>query len=184
MLQFPLFLLLIENEEDRRFLESIYLEYHQLLYAQALKITRNGEEAQDVVSDALMALMKKIDLLKTLPCNKLRAYMVITVKHTAIDLFNRKKRQRIDDGVTVEDLAGGGSVESRLLEQAGVESIKNAIASLPPREKAVMMMKYFRELSDEEIALETGLRAVSVRVHLSRARKHLGELLEERGKSF
>jgi len=82
--------------------------------------------------------------------------------------------------VAIEDLAGNGSVDQALLAQAGVENIKNAIASLPAREKEIMLMKYFRELTDEEIAQETGLRAVSVRVHLSRARKHLSQLLSER----
>ena len=42
-------------------------------------------------------------------------------------------------------------------------------------------MKYFREMTDEEIAEEIGVRPVSVRVHLSRARKHLAQLLLERG---
>ena len=44
------------------------------------------------------------------------------------------------------------------------------------------MMRYFREMTDEEIARETGIRPVSVRVHISRARKHLAALLgkEER----
>jgi len=68
---FPLFFLWIENDEDRLFLESVYLEYSRLMYAQALKITQNGEEAQDVVSDSMMALMKKIDLLRTLPREEL-----------------------------------------------------------------------------------------------------------------
>ena len=65
-----------------------------------------------------------------------------------------------------------------LLEQAGVARIKEAILALPPREKDVMLMRYFRELSDEEIAVEMGLRPVSVRVHLTRARKHLAALLQ------
>ena len=42
-------------------------------------------------------------------------------------------------------------------------------------------MKYFRELTDAEIAAETGLREVSVRVHLSRARKHLAGMLKNEG---
>lgn len=176
---FPVFLLLIENDEDRLFIEGVYLEYYRLMYAQALQITRNGEEAQDVVSDTMMALMKKISLLRALPCNKLRAYVVTTVKHTAINLFHQKKRQRMESDVTIEELAGSDSVDGALLEQAGVERIKNAIALLPEREKAIMLMRYFRELTDEEIARETGLRPVSVRVHLSRARKHLAQLLEE-----
>ena len=66
-----------------------------------------------------------------------------------------------------------------MLEQAGIEGVKNAIRSLPPREKDLMLMKYFREMTEQEIAKETGLKPVSVRVHLSRARKHLAQVLRE-----
>ena len=79
----PFVFLLIESDEDRLFLEGVYLEYHRLMYAQALQITRRSEAAEDAVSDSLLALMKKIDLLRTLPCNKLRSYLVITVKRAA-----------------------------------------------------------------------------------------------------
>ncbi len=177
---FPLVFLLIENEDDRQFLEQVYLEYHRLMYAQALRVTRSDAEAQDVVSDSLMALMKKIKLLRTLECNKLRSYVVITVKHIAFTRFNRQKRERVVDDAALEDLSGGGTVEEGVLAQAGVEGIKEAIRSLPAREKEIMLMKYFRELSDDEIAEELGLRPVSVRVQLSRARKHLSEMLKRR----
>lgn len=173
----PFVFLLIENDQDRAFLEDAYVQYHRLMYAQALQITRQAEMAEDAVSETLMALMKKIDLLRTLECNKLRAYLVISVKHTALTMLDRKKRERIDGSVTLEDLAGGGHVDDRLLAQAGVERVKTMIAALSPREKALMLMRYFQELSDEEIAAQTGLRPVSVRVHLSRARKHLAQML-------
>lgn len=176
---FPFVFLLLDKEEDRLFLEGVYLDYHRLMYAQALRVTRNAEEAQDVVSDSLLALMKKMDLLRTLPCNKLRAYVVTTVRHTAINLFNRRKRERVSGDVSVDDLAGKGAVEDALLSRAGVDAIRAAVSALPPREKEIMLMKYFRELSDDEIAAETGLRPVSVRVHLSRARTHLARLLAQ-----
>lgn len=176
----PLIFLLIENEDDRQFFESIYVDHHRLMYAQALQITRNGQEAQDAVSDAMMALLKKIDLLRSLPCNKLRSYLVITVRHQAINLYNRKKREQPMDDTVLTAFPGTDRVEDGLMEQSGVERIKEAIALLPPREKEIMLMRYFREMTDEEIAAEMGIRAVSVRVHLSRARKHLADLLAGR----
>ena len=72
-------------------------------------------------------------------------------------------------------------MDNRLLEEAGIEGVKEAIRALPPREKDLMLMKYFREMTEQEIADETGLKPVSVRVHLSRARKRLARLLKERG---
>ena len=178
---FPFVFLLIENEDDRLFFEALYLEHHHLMYAQALKITRNSQEAEDAVSEGMLALMKKIDLLRTLPCNKLRAYAVITVKHMALNRYQQKKRENVAGDIAVEDLAGQGSVDENLLSQAGIEQVKAAICALPEREKQIMLMKYFREMTDEEMAQEMGVKPVSVRVHLSRARKHLAQLLGERG---
>lgn len=175
----PLVFFLIENEDDRAFLENIYTQYHRLMYAQALRILNQSEAAEDAVSDSLLALMKKISLLRTFECNKLRSYVVITVRHTAISHLNKRKRETLPGDVAFEDLTGADRTDDRLLAQAGVDSIKNAIRSLPPREKDIMLMKYFREMTEEEIALEMGLKAVSVRVHLSRARKHLAQALLE-----
>lgn len=173
----PLVFLLIENEDDRQFLESVYTQYHRLMYAQALKILNQSEAAEDAVSDSLMALMKKIDLLRAMECNKLRSYVVITVRHTAITQLNRRRREALPGDVTLEELAGAERTDDHLLSQAGVEGIKDAIRALSPRERDIMLMKYFRELTEDEIAQEMGLRPVSVRVHLSRARKHLAHML-------
>jgi len=174
---FPLFFLMLESDADRQFFEDLYTEHHRLMYAQALQITHDSSAAEDVISDSLMALMKKIDLLRTLPCNKLRSYVVITVKHHAINHFNRQKREQPIDDAKIVDLSAEERVEDQLMDAVGVERIKDAIAALPPREKDIMMMRYFRELTDEEIGAEMGIRPVSVRVHLSRARNHLAQLL-------
>ncbi|MBR1585740.1 MAG: sigma-70 family RNA polymerase sigma factor [Clostridia bacterium] len=176
-----LVLMTIENEDDRLFLERLYVEYHTLMYGMALRVTRNSDLAQDAVSDSLMALMKKIDLLRTLECNKLRSYVVITVKHTAITLLNRGKREMAADDATFQDLTDGYQVDDRVLAKAGVEGVKNAIRRLPDRERDIMLMRYFREMDDREIADALGLKPVSVRVQLSRARKHLAALLGREG---
>lgn len=172
---------MLDNEEDRHFLEGLYMEYRVLMYAQALKITRNSQEAEDAVSEAMLALMKKIALLRTLPCNKLKAYVVITVKHMALNRYRKMKKESTMGDSAAEEMPGSAGTEEALLSRAGIEAIKAAICSLPEREKEIMLMKYFRELTDAEIAEETGLREVSVRVHLSRARKHLSGMLAERG---
>ena len=50
---------------------------------------------------------------------------------------------------------------------------------LPPREKDALMMRYFQQLSDLEIADALGIAPVSARALISRARKRLRNLLEE-----
>ena len=181
---FPLVFLLIQNDSDRAFMETLFAQYHRLMYAQALRVLRSREVAEDAVSESLIQLIKKISLLRTLECNKLKAYVVITVKHTAITLLHRREREQPADDMTFQHVAADERVDDIVLEAAGVERIKNAILALPPREKDMMLMRYFRDMTDEEIAEATGLKAVSVRVHLSRARKRLAQMLGGKGEEI
>jgi len=178
---FPFAFLLLQDEDDRGFMEALYTQYHRLMYAQALRVLHASEAAEDAVSESLIQLIKKIGLLRTLQCNKLKAYIVITVKHTAITMLNRKRRELPTEDTAFVNIADAGNTDDHMLEEAGVERIKDALRALSPRERDMMLMRYFREMTDEEIAKETGLKPVSVRVHLSRARKRLAEILNRKG---
>ena len=178
MILIPFPLLLIADEDDREFMVGLYERYHSLLYGQALMILHSPAAAEDAVSDCMLALMKKISFLRAIPCNKLKAYVVITVKHQALNQLRRKKREDVTADGEMEERAAPNETDARLIDAAGVERIKHAICALPQREKQVLMMKYFREMSDEEIAAELRLKANSIRVVISRARAHLTELLK------
>lgn len=180
VLPIPFILLAIENESDRAFMEKLYADFGKLMYHQARLICRSDADAQDTVSDAILALIKKISLLRDMPCNKLKAYTVITVKHLAIDRYRRLQKEDVSREEEGPDAVSETLPEDRLMEAAGVDRIKQAILSLPEREKDAMMMRYFLQHSEEEIARRWQVRPVTVRVTLSRARQHLKALLQER----
>lgn len=180
MFSLPFFLLALLDESDRAFMEKLYTDYGLLMYHQARQLCRSDADAQDAVSSALLALMKKISFLRTLSCNKLKAYSVITVKHCAIDHYRHLQKE--DVFLQEEDLslADASRPDDRLMEQAGVEQIKQAILMLPKREQDVLMRTFFLREKEEEIAQSWQVRPVTVRVTLSRARNRLRSLLMER----
>jgi RNA polymerase sigma-70 factor (ECF subfamily) len=55
--------------------------------------------------------------------------------------------------------------------------VRAAIAQLPPRQRAVIVLYELEERSVAEIASELRLASVTVRWHLSAARKRLAQLL-------
>lgn len=179
------FLSLIEDEEDAAFMEGLYQAHYRLMYYQALRVLRNPQDAEDAVSSAVIRLIKKTGVLRTLPSNKQEAYLVITVKHTAINLYNqRKARMERTGGQPLETLEEDRRLgpEARVADLEGVERVKEAIRGLPPREREALMMRYFQRLSDREIAETMGIREVSARALMYRGRKRLQEkLLEGRG---
>lgn len=180
MLPLPFFLMALEDESDRAFMEKLYTEYGPLMYHQARQLCRSDADAQDAVSDALLACIKKISFLRTLPCNKLKAYAVITVRHLAIDHYRRLQKEDVSWQEEGPDGVSDAHVDDRLMEQAGIQHIKEAILSLPEREQDVMMRTFFLHETEEEIAGSWQVRPVTVRVTLSRARNHLRAILAER----
>ena len=179
-MMFPMILAALENDEDRALMEELYLRHHRLMYAQALRVLNDSHAAEDAVSSALEALIRKIPLLRDMDGNKRKAYIVITVRHAAIDIYRRHSRETVTEDEFLEQIPSDSRVEDRLLESAGVEEIRDAIRRLGDRDRDILMMRYFREMSDREIGRELELRPTAVRVRISRARKHLVMLLQGR----
>ena len=172
---FPLILMAMENNEDRALIEELYLCNHNLMYAQALRILKNRSAAEDAVSDALEALIKKVSLLRDMDSNKRKAYAVITVRHMAINIYRRHSRDTVTEEDTLNAIPSDSRTEDAVLDSAGVDEIREAIHRLGENDRDMLMMRYFRELSDTEIGRELGILPVTVRVRMSR--KHLAMLL-------
>ena len=60
-----------------------------------------------------------------------------------------------------------------------IRQMADALLRLPDRERELLRMKYYEELSDREIARLLGINSGSVRTYLTRARRHLGDILKE-----
>lgn len=179
-----LFLLLANSPQDADFLAEAYQTYGRLLYAQALQVLRNRQDAEDAVSTAMISLTQKVDVLQGLARNKLEAYLVITVRNAAINLYRQRRRHVAHSAGTVDDLNVSdphASPEHRVFSSEGVERVKRAIRALPQREQQALMMRYFQHLSDDDIAKQLQLKPVSVRVLISRGRARLAGMLTEGG---
>ncbi len=58
-----------------------------------------------------------------------------------------------------------------------LSEVLEALKRLPPRERAVMALFYVLDLPVREVAARLGIAATTVRVHLTRGRRHLAALL-------
>lgn len=136
---------------------------------------------EDIVSDSLVALMEKIDLLRTLTEEQERAYVLAVVRNTAMDELRRKQRQRgrfLRDGDEALALyPDPTALEEKVLMRETMAAVRRAIAELPEKEQQVLRLKVLENRTDAEIAAETGLSPGSIRQYLHRARGRLREKL-------
>jgi RNA polymerase sigma-70 factor (ECF subfamily) len=73
----------------------------------------------------------------------------------------------------------GGTVPESVTQPPELSEILEALKRLPERERAVMVLFYLLDLPVAEVAALLGIAAATVRVHLTRGRRHLATLLGE-----
>ena len=73
-------------------MERLYREYYNLMYSKAYDILHDRETVEDVINNACIKLISKIQKLRMLNCCVLASYIVYTVKSAAIDYIRKESR--------------------------------------------------------------------------------------------
>ena len=100
--------------------------------------------------------------------------------NTSFDYFEKQKTSRsvpLDDNEWIGQLTGKHDLERKVFLREELASVCEAIDMLSPNERQVMRMKFFMNLSDEEIAGRVGISVNSIRSYISRARKKLKAMI-------
>ena len=174
----------IENDDDRAFMQRLYTVHERLMYRAALKMTRNIRDADDVVGAACESLIKGIDHLKAINVRAHPAYITSAVRNQALMLLRRRRIEyraighllgsnRLPKEYVTDD------VDTRLFYQCTLEKVVETIQRLSENDQHILRMKFFDQLSDQEIGEILGLQLSSVRSRLTRARRRLREALKE-----
>ena len=169
----------MERGEDRDFLLELINENGSLMYAMAFQILGNEPVANDMVSEACMALMKKTAHLRTIAEEKQRLYILAIVKNNCLMYLRKHSRERLFyDGHELEtSLASEDAVDDALIADADSQMLREALRKVDGRTRDLLSMKYFEMRSDSEIAEKLGIGKNSVRQYLTVARRKLKEEL-------
>ena len=165
---------------DEGALAELYDLFGRAAYALALRIVRDASQAEDVVQEAFMDLWRgaaRFDPDRSRPAS----YLLTFVHRRAVDLV-RREQARPQRGGDVEDIAERADkvdVPAALITSEQGANVRRALTELPPPQRQVLELAYFKGLSQSEIAEHLGepLGTVKSRTHvaLSRLREVLGE---------
>ena len=181
MLMMPICIQSISSEDDRNFMEWLYTKHYRLMYATVWRYTNAPQEADDIVSDSIVALMGKIDKLREMESGALTRYIVVTVRNKALDHLKHLKllRERFPSAMNeiLEQMPVQESFEHSIALQDTLATILRLVNDLPEKEQTVLQLKYSSNLSNDEIARVAGISPESVRKYLSRARGRIKDAI-------
>ena len=160
-------------------LASMVDEYASTLYRVAYSVLRNPADAEDAVQEAFLRVLRHRDTLDEVRDH--RVWLIRIVWNIVLDRKRRAKtRPETDD---VSELARvlpakGLSAEQRASAAQHHAHVLACIDQLPGKEREVLFLSAFEELSSVEIAGVLGITESSVRSRLFRARNLMAELLQ------
>ena len=184
MLIIPAFILAIQDEGGRGFMEALYRELYRLLYRRAYAVVQSKPDAEDVVNDAFLALIPRMDALRAMGRDAQKAYALATVKNLALNHINAPRRRRlydVDDDFLDSVPAHAPSAEEQVILEEEIAALHARIDQLPTKWQDLLRMKYYLDYSDAEIARITGLALSSVRTYLCRLRTYLFTTMKDEG---
>ena len=163
------------REGDESALETLYKRHFLVLSRYGLKLAKDKELTQDCVQEVFFQLWVRRDKLKSV--QSVRFYLMKWLKREIVRKLNDKhsgnnvislEGELGDFGLVVDDM-----VEKKEVQGQKAAQIRIALNSLTNREREVIYMRFFLELTYEEICLELNLSYQVVMNYMHRALKSL-----------
>lgn len=163
---------------EEQALAAIVDQYAATLYRVAFSVLRNAADAEDAVQEAFLRVLRHREQLEEVRDH--RVWLIRIVWNIVLDRKRRAKtRPETDD---VSELArvlpaGGLSADERAAAAQHHTHVLRCVEQLPAKEREVLMLSAFEELSSVEIASVLSITESSVRSRLFRARNLMAGLL-------
>ena len=142
---------------DQNALFALMKAHYNDLYRYAMKYTADKELAKDIVSQFFVQLWEKRNLLAN--ADNLQAYLLVSFRNHIIHYLQKIQKQ-LD--LPVQDFPGFEySYEEYLIASQQRTHIKallqTAMESLPPRQRQLLQLRFYDQLSYEQISERTDL---------------------------
>ena len=161
---------------------ELYRQYAPAIFRFCRRAMPTREDAEDATMDIFLKVRQKLSQYDA--SRPFGAWLYTVAANHCWDLLRRRKvRQDLEAG-DVEEMPlqhpDPGQLE-RLIDQRTGQQVRRALDKLPARSRMALVLRYYADMSYDEIAEALGVRRAFVGVVLLRARHQLREVLGERG---
>jgi len=169
---------------------EIVRRYGDGVFGYLMKMSKNRQEAEDLFQETFKRVHEKAHTFRG---SQFRSWLFTIATNLAIDGMRRRRRMRVvslnqkldctdRDGeelsaVALADDSYEPSQEAAKAEQ--VEKVREAIESLPARQRATLVLAYYQQLSYPEVAKVMGCSLGTVKTQMYRALRALAQKLPD-----
>ena len=158
--------------------------YWNNIYGFLLKRTNNENDAEDLTIQTFSRAFDKIGSYKD--HFNFKTWLTTIAKNLHVD-FVRKQKSAIENKTSEEDeervyniIDESPTPEDKIITEQNLAKLLRDIKQLKPHYQNVINLRYFQELSYEEISKELNEPMNNIKVKLLRAKKLLAEIIQNK----
>lgn len=158
--------------------------YWNEVYGFMLKRTENETDSEDITIETFSKAFDKIATYN--PEFQFNTWLIAIAKNVHIDMLRKKKSTVFVEITDEEDQQAynvadsSPSAEDDLITEQNLSRLLQFIKELKPHYQEVIQLRYFQEMSYQEISEQLNEPLSNVKIKLLRAKKLLAEIIESK----
>lgn len=172
---------------DQKAFAELMERYRDAIFFMLLKMVNNRDDADDLTIEAFGKAFNRIKQYQ--PSYAFSTWLFKIASNNCIDFLRKEKKKKMvsldnsisgEDGdeMTFEVRDNEPDPEETFMKGQKAETMREVVEKLKPRYRDLVVLRYFKEYSYEEIADELDLPLGTVKAQLFRAREFLSQLLK------
>ena len=172
--------------DDQQAFSDLMDRYKDSIYFMLLKMVNNKDDAEDLTIEAFGKAFNS--LKQYTPNYAFSTWLFKIATNNCIDFLRKKKKKTMSidnsienkdgDEITIELKSDARTPEQETIRDQKIELMRSYVKKLKPRNETLVEMRYFKEMSYEEISNELNLPLGTVKAQLFRAREFLYNLMK------
>ena len=174
------------QQEDQQAFAELMDKYKDSIYYMLLKMVNNNDDAEDLTLEAFGKAFSRLH--QYTPNFAFSTWLFKIATNNCIDFLRKKKKNvmSIDNRITNEDgddfmfeiKSEGMTPEQIAMNDQKIQLMRQYVKKLKPRYEVLVEMRYFKEMSYDEISDELKLPLGTVKAQLFRAREFLYNIMK------
>lgn len=172
------------NNGDQKAYAELLGRYRDAIYYMLLKMVNNASDAEDLTIEAFGKAFKNIQ--QYAPNYAFSTWLFKIATNNCIDFIRKKKASHVSldhndeehEKASMDIQAPVMDPEETMINEQKIKMMRSVVDKLKPRYRKLIELRYFKELSYEEIAEELELPIGTVKAQLFRARELLYNILK------
>jgi RNA polymerase sigma-70 factor (ECF subfamily) len=166
----------LAQQNDENAFEHLVETYQKPVFNLCYRMLGNQQEAEDAAQEAFWRAYQAIDRYDN--NRSFITWLLSITAHYCIDLQRKRRLPTLDIDLMTDFDAPDSTPgpETMLKRKQDSEAINTLLGNLKEQDRAIIILRYWQEFSEEEIARTLSLSVSAVKSRLHRARLQLANL--------